>query len=395
VTVHQVDHLIVGAGLAGVEAAVGIAEVAPGAQVTLLSAESEIPYDRPPLSKGLWTGAVPEPTRPELPLGATLLPGRRAVHLDPAGRRVTDDAGESWQYGRLLLATGGEPRRLAEPAERVIHFRTLADYRRLRELTREDSRVIVIGGGFLGAELAAALTLTGRRVTLLMPEPGLGARVFPGDLSRHLATEFTGRGVEVRGGTTVTGVRPSGDGVVVEVAGGEAIAGELAVVAIGIEPSTGLASRAGLRVEDGIVVGRDFVTSDARVYAAGDVARFPDAALGVMRRVEHEDHARHSGRQAGRNMAGAGEPYRHRPMFYGDLFALGYEAVGDLDARSRTVAAWRTPYREGVVFYVGDGVIRGILLWNTWNRVDRARDLLGAPAPTGSVLPDLAGDGTP
>jgi hypothetical protein len=82
-------------------------------------------------------------------------------------------------------------------------------------------------------------------------------------------------------------------------------------------------------------------------------------------------------------------------MFYGDLFDLGYEAVGDLDARSRTVAAWRTPFREGVVFYIGDGVIRGILLWNTWNRVDQARDLLGAPAPPGSVLPDLAGDGTP
>ena len=388
-TAHAVDHLIVGAGLAGIEAAAGIAEVAPDARVTLLSADADAPYDRPPLSKGLWTGTVPEPTRPDLPASATLVHGRRGVALDVGARVVTDDAGETWHYARLLLATGGEPRRLGPPADRIIHFRTLADYHRLRHLAAEGSRVIVIGGGFLGAELAAALTLVGRRVVLLMPERGLGARVFPGDLARHLATEFAQRGVEVRGETTVAGVRQVGKQVVVDVAGGEAVTGDLAIVAIGILPATELASRAGLRVEDGIVVDRELRTSGPGVYAAGDVARYPDEALGGMRRVEHEDHARHSGRVAGRNMAGAGEAYLHRPMFYGDLFDQGYEAVGLVDSRLETVAAWRTPYREGVVHYVADGMIRGILLWNTWDRVDRARALLGTPHPAGTPPPDL------
>lgn len=384
-TRHEVEHLIIGAGLAGAEAATGIAEVAPDASVVLLSAERDTPYDRPPLSKGLWTGAVPEPTRPALPAGATVVRGRMALALDAAARLVTDDAGESWHYRRLLIATGGEPRRLGEPAERIIHFRTLADYHRLREGTREGSRVVVVGGGFLGAELAAALTLTGRRVVLLMPEAGLGARVFPGDLSRQLAVDFAERGVDVRAGTSVTGVRQVEDAVVVETHGGEVIAGDFAIVAIGIRPAADLAARAGLRVEDGIVVDRELRTSAPDAYAAGDVARYPDDALGSLQRVEHEDHARHSGRLAGRNLAGAGEPYLHRPMFYGDLFDAGYEAVGQADARLETVAEWADPLRRGVVYYLSGRTIRGVLLWNVWNRVDAARALLGTPVPVGGV----------
>jgi NADPH-dependent 2,4-dienoyl-CoA reductase/sulfur reductase-like enzyme len=380
-----VEHLIIGAGLAGAEAAAGIAEVAPGASVVLLSADRDTPYDRPPLSKGLWTGTVPEPTRPALPAGATIVHGRSAVALDPAARLVTDDASDTWHYRRLLLATGGEPRRLGEPAERIIHFRTLADYHRLRGGTTGGSRVIVIGGGFLGAELAAALTLTGRRVVLLMPEAGLGARVFPDDLSRQLAADFAERGVEVRAGTSVTGVRQVDDAVRVETAGGGVITGDYAIVAIGIHPATELASRAGLRVEDGIMVDRELRTSAPEVYAAGDVARYPDDALGVLRRVEHEDHARHSGRLAGRNLAGAGEPYRHRPMFYGDLFDAGYEAVGQADARLETVGDWADPFRRGIVYYLADGAIRGVLLWNVWNRVDAARALLGTAVPAGGI----------
>jgi NADPH-dependent 2,4-dienoyl-CoA reductase/sulfur reductase-like enzyme len=359
--------------------------VAPDASILLLSADPDAPYDRPPLSKGLWTGAVPEPTRPVLPAGARVVHGRSAVALDTAAHLVTDDSGASWHYRRLLLATGGEPRRLGEPAERILHFRTLADYHRLRNATREGSRVIVIGGGFLGAELAAALTLTGRRVVLLMPEAGLGARVFPGDLSRRLAADFAERGVEVRAGTSVTGARQDHDTVVVETAAGDVIAGEFAIVAIGIRPATDLAARAGLRVEDGVVVDRELRTSAADVYAAGDVARYPDDALDALQRVEHEDHARHSGRVAGRNLAGAGEPYLHRPMFYGDLFDAGYEAVGQADARLETVGDWAEPFRRGVVYYLSGGTIRGVLLWNVWNRVDAARALLGSAVPAAGV----------
>ena len=142
-----------------------------------------------------------------------------------------------------------------------------------------------------------------------------------------------------------------------------------------------LAEQAGLAVEDGILVDEHLRTSQEAIYAAGDVARFPNPALGRRVRVEHEDNANTMGAAAGRNMAGAARPYTHLPFFYSDLFDLGYEAVGDLDAGLETVADWKEPHREGVVYYLGDGRVRGVLLWNVWEQVDAARRLIAEPGP--------------
>ena len=153
------------------------------------------------------------------------------------------------------------------------------------------------------------------------------------------------------------------------------------VAGIGTQPNVDLAQAAGLAVDGGIVVDPFLRTSHADVFAAGDVAAFCVAALGERRRVEHEDNAKTMGRFAGRAMAGAPEPYDHLPFFYSDLFDLGYEAVGDLDPRLETVADWKTPNREGVVYYLGDDRVRGVLLWNVWDQVDAARRLIAAPGP--------------
>jgi len=153
------------------------------------------------------------------------------------------------------------------------------------------------------------------------------------------------------------------------------------VAGLGITPNTALAAAAGLAVDDGIVVDRLLRTSHPAIYAAGDAARFYNPALDRQLRVEHEDNANSMGRQAGRNMAGKEEPYDHLPFFYSDLFDLGYEAVGDLDARLDLVADWQEPFREGVIYYLRDGRVRGVLLWNVWGQVDAARELIAAREP--------------
>ena len=142
-----------------------------------------------------------------------------------------------------------------------------------------------------------------------------------------------------------------------------------------------LAADAGLAIDNGIVVDEMLLTSHEDVYAAGDVAAYFDPIVGKRRRVEHEDNATTMGRWAGRAMAGQPEPYHYQPYFYSDLFELGYEAVGELDARLETVADWKEPCRQGVIYYLDGGRVRGVLLWNVWGQVDAARQLIAEPGP--------------
>ncbi len=376
---NDTTYLIVGGGMTAHAAAAAIREMAHDAPITMIAAEPEAPYARPPLSKGLWLGK-PEETvwLPEIP-ELTLLPHRRAVALDTRAREVRDDRGQTWRYERLLIATGGAPRRLPFGGDRVLYFRTIADYRRLRAM--EGSRVAVIGAGFIGSEIAAALAATGKQVTMIFPETDVGARAYPADLAAYLTRTFEEKGVRVLSGETVAGVEPKGDATVVRTGSGEEILADAVVAGLGIAPDTSLAAAAGIRVGDGIEVDATLETSAPGVWAAGDVARFPSAALGERIRVEHEDAALTMGRTAGRNMAGANERYEHLPFFYSDMFDLGYEAVGKIDARLDTVASWKTPFREGAVYYLDKGRVRGVLLWGLFGKVEAARRLMAGTAP--------------
>jgi 3-phenylpropionate/trans-cinnamate dioxygenase ferredoxin reductase component len=369
-------YLIVGGGMTADAACRGIREHDADGTIGLVSAEPHPPYDRPPLSKALWQGKDESSIwRGTDELGVELTLGRRIASLDPDGHRATDDAGDEYRYERLLLATGGRPRQLAG-VDGAVHFRTYDDYRRLRELSAAGGHFLVAGGGFIGSEIAAALQSSGAGVTMIFPDDGIGARLFPAALSSFVTDYYRERGVEV-----LTGERVQ--------AGDPRLAGTAGVVAgLGIEPSTELAAAAGLRVDRGIAVdGYGRVLGRDDVFAAGDVARFPIPALGTVTRVEHEDHARTHGRTVGANMAGADTPYDHLPFFYSDLFDLGYEAVGEVDSRLATVEEWKQPGREGVVAYVdGKRRPRGFLLWNVWGKVDAARDLIRAAEPI-----DLAG----
>jgi 3-phenylpropionate/trans-cinnamate dioxygenase ferredoxin reductase component len=378
------QYLIAGGGMTADAACKGIRDIDPDGTITVVAEEAHPPYARPPLSKALWKGDKERTIwRGTADLGVELRLGRTIVALDLEARRATDDRGETYAYERLLLATGGRPRRLPFGGDDVIYFRTLDDYRRLRSLADKKGRFLVIGGGFIGSEIAAALAINGRSVTMVFPEPGIGARVFPAELSAFVTDYYRTQGVEVLAGASVTAIEWDGDKMRLTTRDGRALQADAVIAGLGIAPRAELAAEAGLPVADGIVVDdRGRVRGHEGIYAAGDVALFPDAALGGARRVEHEDHAKNHGRHVGANMAGADMAYEHLPFFYSDLFDLGYEAVGELDSRLETIVDWSEPGREGTVYYLDSaGRPRGVLLWNLFGRVDSARDLIRAGEP--------------
>lgn len=371
-------YLIIGGGMTADAAARAIREADPSGGIGIISSEPNPPYARPPLSKALWKGESEDAIwKHTETAGVELRLSRRVTAIDPQKKTVTDDHHNTVSYDKLLLATGGTPRQLPLQTDQIIYYRTYDDYRRLRALADQKLKFLVLGGGFIGSEVGAALRMVGREVTMLIPEDGIGARVFPADLSHFLVDYYREQGVDVRTGEGLATLTPSAGKVVVKTTKGNEIPVDVIVAGLGILPNVDIAEQAGVRAENGIIVDELLRTNVPDVYAAGDVANFYNPQLGTRMRVEHEDNANSMGAAAGRSMAGKGEPYTHLPFFYSDLFQLGYEAVGELDPRLDVETEWKEPFREGVVYYLKDGRVRGVLLWNTWGQVDNARSLIG------------------
>jgi NADPH-dependent 2,4-dienoyl-CoA reductase/sulfur reductase-like enzyme len=364
--------------MAGAAAAQALRDVDAKASIGILGDEAHPPYDRPPLSKALWKdGKEADIWRPIDKARATVQLSRRATKIDCVAHVVHDGAGDTWKYKKLLLATGGTPRKLPSGGDDFIYYRTFADYQRLRQTVKPGARIAVIGGGFIGSEIAAAMAMNGCKVTMLFPDAAICARAYPKALADSVTAYYREKGVDVRTGITVAG----GTSAELRLSDGSTLNVDAVVAGLGITPNTQLAEAAGLKVDTGVIVDAHLQTSDPDVYAAGDVASFPAPALGCRMRVEHENAAVTMGARAGQCMTGKDAPYDELPFFYSDLFDLGYEAVGTLDARLETVEQWVTPFREGVVYYLEAGRVRGVLLWNTWGQVDAARALIAAPGP--------------
>jgi len=377
-------YIIVGGGMAADSAIKGIREIDESGMVALIGAENFPPYDRPPLTKALWTGkkTLDRVWRQTASRGADLYLNQRVTSIDPKAKIVRDDQDLEYEYDKLLLATGGTPRELPFGKGLIRYYRTMADYQALREQADKGGKFAVVGGGFIGSELAAALAIHKQEVSIIFPGKGICANIFPAGLVEHLNNYFREKGVVVLNGEEVSDVQASGNSRQVKMKSGKSIDVDHVVAGIGIKPNVELAEKAGLEVDNGIVVGEDLQTSHPDIYAAGDVASFTNSFLGGRLRVEHEDNTNTMGKAAGRSMAGKPEPYDHIPMFYSDLFDLGYEAAGRLDSHYQMVEDWKEePYKKGVVYYLESGHLRGVLLWNVWDKVDAARDLIRAVGP--------------
>lgn len=457
------SYLLIGGGTASFAAARSIRARDPGARVLIVTDEPDLPYMRPPLSKELWFSDDPSVTEtlrfkqwngkersiyfqpPSFYInpeeldsaengGVAVLIGKKVVQMDVRGNKVKLDDNTEISYDKCLIATGGVPRNLQvierageEVMKRTTLFRKIEDFRSLDKVSRNVKSITIIGGGFLGSELACAL---GRRsiesdleVIQMFPEKGNMGKVLPEYLSNWTTEKVKKEGVKVITEALVKSVTYKDDKLEIQLKDGRSVKTDHIVTAVGLEPNVELAKSGGLEVDSDFGGYRVNAELQARsnIWVAGDAACFYDIRLG-RRRVEHHDHAVVSGRLAGENMTGASKPYWHQSMFWSDLGPdVGYEAIGIVDSSLPTVAVFakatakdtpkaateesgtgirsesetedtatsavasatptpvvenRDDYGKGVIFYLRDKVVVGIILWNVFNRMPIARKII-------------------
>lgn len=380
------DFLIVGGGLAAAAAVDGIREVDPASTIGLITEESEPPYQRPPLSKEfLQYPDVPRSLLHVKPEGwfeqqerVELITRQKALVLDPAAMSVTTARGNVFRASRILIATGGRARRIDLPGhdlEGIFTLRTVDDSEAIRDAAVAGSRSVLIGAGFVGMELAASLTAHDVTSTVIESRDRVWAGILPPDISRWMRAHYEGKGVSFRLGSSVDRFVGREKVEAVEV-GTELLPCDLVVVGVGMDPCDGIAGDAGLAVADGILVDTYGETSHPHIYAAGDVARFPDPVFDGHTRVEHWEHAREHGRLVGRNMAGERVPYELLSYFFSRVFDLNLNVVGRPALADETVV-WGKP-GEGpcAAFGLSDGRLCAIVLMDAAEELEAGRALV-------------------
>jgi 3-phenylpropionate/trans-cinnamate dioxygenase ferredoxin reductase subunit len=388
-------YIIVGGGLAGASAAVEIRANDKNGSILLIGSEQEYPYHRPPLSKKLWFGQKKieeifvQSNESYKQSNIDVLLGTTIVLLDAGQKKLSDDKGNAYSYNKLLLATGGIPRKLPNDIEGICYYRYISDYKKIRALAKEGRSAVIIGGGFIGSEIAAALNINKVNVTMVFPTHYICDRVLPNYLGLAIQNHFIEKGIKVLSGQKPVSFSKKGKKFVTTTDKGLKIESDILIAGIGIVPETGLAKQAGLTIDNGIVVNSFLQTSNPDIYAAGDNADFPYQVLGKRTRVEHWDNALNQGRCAARNMAGIEESFTYMPYFFSDLFEFGYEAVGEVDSQLETYADWEKENEKGVIYYLKDHKLRGVMLCNVWDKVETARELIRSGKSVNSVT--LAG----
>lgn len=385
--------VIVGASLTGAAAAAALREEGFDGEVVLIGAEPHPPYERPPLSKEYLRGEQPFAAglvRPEGWYGEEGIEtqfGVRAERVDPAQRVVLLEGGGRVPYDALLLATGGCPRALpGPPRERVLYLRTLEDADRIRSYLRPGSHLVIVGAGFIGAEVAASARTLGVEVTVLEMAEAPLVRAIGSEMGRLYAEIHREHGVDLRTGEGVEGVEESADGAVVRTTRGAAIEGEAVVVGVGIQPNVELAEGAGVDVDNGIVVDANCRTSVGGIYAAGDVANHFHPVFGRRIRVEHYDHAFKQGAAAARNMLGRDEVFDDPHWFWSDQYEYNLQYAGFAHEWDQVVVRGSVEDRDFVAFYVKDGVVLAALGLNRGREVRRAMKLIRMRASPEAML---------
>jgi NAD(P)H-nitrite reductase large subunit len=378
-------YIIVGAGLTGASAIRGIRERDKNGSILLLGKEKHLPYNRPPLTKELWFG---KKTVEKIFVNEETFYGKNYVKIifnttvtaiDVNKKIIRDEKDRTYHYEKLLLATGGIPRTLPVPGSDlrgICYYRYLDDYLKLRPQATEGKSAVIIGGGFIGSEISAALNINKLQVTMIFPDSYLVQRIFPRDLGNALQRHYIDKGIKIIPGDKPAEFSKKADKFITRTANDAQIESDILIVGTGIIPASRLAETASLKVSNGIEVNEYLQTSDPHIYAAGDNALFPYQALGRKARIEHWDNAMTQGKWAGANMAGANAPFEYMPYFFSDLFKFGYEAVGEINSELETFTDWKKENDTGVIYYLKDKKVKGVMLCNVWKQIDAARELI-------------------
>jgi NADPH-dependent 2,4-dienoyl-CoA reductase/sulfur reductase-like enzyme len=336
---NQSKIVILGGGMVAGYAAKQLVELAlPKGELTILSADNTVPYERPPLSKSFLAGKDTEDAIKINPdafykdHGIELRLECEVASLDVKRKRLILKSGKEFGFQKLIIATGSRPRTLNVPGSHLhnlFYLRTLTDSKTIRSAAEKAKHAVVIGGGFIGMEVASILAQKGIEVALVVNDDRLFKRLFSAEMSRFFETYYAAKGVRLIKSTSVTELR---GGEVVSAAvlkDGQVIQCDLVVAGIGVLPAIEIAKDSGLKVDDGILVNEYLETSHPDVFAAGDVANYQDVLFGKRRRVEHWDNAVSQGQYCARSLMGDRTPFRHVPYFFSDIFDLSYEYWGD------------------------------------------------------------------
>ena len=377
--------VIIGASLAGASAAIALRDQGYEGELAVIGEESQLPYERPPLSKAVLIGERDEPdwvaeeaTYADKDISLRL--GTMATRIDRA-RKVVVASRTEYPYDKLLIATGSGSRRLDLPGadlEGLLTLRTLEESLGLRERFTEGARIVIVGAGWIGCEAAAAARLHGANVTVIEPrsQPLLG--VVGEQIGATFAALHRDHGVDLRLGIGVTGF--AGDGVVssVHIKGHASVPADMVLIAVGAAPNIALADVAGLKLADGgIAVDATLRSSDPDIYAAGDVAAHDHPRYPHRVRVEHWANAKDQGTHVARNLLCAEEPYVLRPFFFSDQYDLGCEYRGQADpTKDRLVVRGDLKSREFTAFWLRDGGVAAAMNVNQWDDGDTLQELV-------------------
>ena len=339
--------VILGGGMVAGYAAKQLVELGlPSGDLAILSADDELPYERPPLSKGFLAG---KDTLESIRINPPEFYREHAIDVrlscevesvNPAARRLHLKAGGELGFDKLVIATGARARRLNMPGaglEGIHYLRSLDDSRRIREHSGKARRAAVIGRGFIGMEVAAVLAQKGIETTMILRSGRIWDQFFTPEMSQFFETYYTARGVKFERDASVESF--SGEGAVnaVRLTGGRTIPTDLVVAGVGAQPVTEFLASSGIELSDGIVVNEYLETGRPDIYAAGDVANYNDLLYGKRRRVEHWDNAVSQGRHCARVLMGDRQPFRHVPYFFSDEFDLSYEFWGDSSGADQVI----------------------------------------------------------
>lgn len=367
--------VLVGGGVAAAAAAHTLRREGFAGALTLVGAEPHLPYERPPLSKKYLRGEV---SRDDLPFpapdwyetaGVDLRLGVRATRIDASAREVELADGTRLRADAVLLATGGTPRRLPHATGDLVHYlRTIEDADRIAAHVGAGRRLVIVGAGFIGAEVAASARESGTEVTLVEPLEVPLRRVLGRPMGERLAAIHAGHGVDLRMGETVKAITGTADGVVVTTGRGERLEADAAVVGVGVVAETAVAEASGIAVDDGIVCGPACRTSLEGVYVAGDAAAQQHPLFGRVR-VEHHDNALRQGAAAARSMLGHEIVHDDPLWFWSDQYDHNLQLAGHPAGHDDLVLR-ETPGERGLTaFYLRDGVVRAVFA------IDRGRDV--------------------